>query len=705
MRCTPRSIVLCASIAAAASAAAAALAPAGLLADEGMWLFNRLPVKQLEERHGFAPAEGWALHLQRSAVRLSSGGSGSFVSPDGLVMTNHHVGSDALQKLSTKERNLLETGFLAKTRDEELRCPDLEILSLVEIADVTGRVNGAVPAGADAAAANKARREMMATIEKESKDATGLQSEAVTLYQGGEYHLYRYKRYAEVRLVMAPETSIAFYGGDVDNFEFPRHDLDICFFRVYEDGKPAKVERHLRWSPKGTRDGDLVFVAGHPGSTRRLNTVDHFRFLRDLEYPSRLATLARREVTLEQLSIRGAEEARIARDELFGVQNSRKALRGVLAGLLDPAILTAKSAAEAELRARVAAEPKLGASLEDWSRIAQARRAFAQFYDEYQLLESARAFWSELFGKARTLVRLADEREKPNAERLPGYRESDMETLELNLYSPAPIYPQLERTTLADSLTQLAAYLGAEHPLARMILAGKAPIDRAAEIVGGTRLLDVEARRELAKGGKAAVAASADPMIALARTVDPYARAARRKFEDLVQGVEREAYGNISRAVFAIKGTEVYPDATFTLRLAFGVVKGWNEAGQDVPAFTTMGEAFAKHDAHEGKEPFKLPESWLEARDRIDPRTPFNFVSTADIIGGNSGSPVVDRRGELVGIIFDGNIHSLVLDISYTEEKARAVSVDSRAILEALRKVYGASALADELEGKPRGAR
>jgi hypothetical protein len=673
-------------------------------ADEGMWLFNRLPLKTLKERHGFVPPEGWAENLLRAAVRLSSGGSGAFVSPDGLVMTNHHVGSDSIQKLSTPERNLMETGFTARSREEELLCPDVEIIALVEIVDVTQRVTAAVPPGADAAAAGKAKREAMAMIEQESKDQTGYQSEVVTLYQGGEYHLYRYKRYDEVKLVMAPEVDIAFFGGDVDNFEFPRHDLDVCFFRVYDKGKPARIEHFVRFSEKGVRDGDLVFVAGHPGSTRRLNTVDHFRFLRDVEYPSTLATLARREISLQQFSLRGEEAERIARDDLFSIQNSRKALRGVLLGLLSPEILQQKAADEAELRGKVAADSKLGASQEDWSRIAEARRSFLEFHDEYQLLERGRGFWSQLFGFARTLVRLAEENEKPNAERLPGYRDSDRETLERNLYSPAPIFPALETWMLADSLTALATGLGAEHPLSKMVLAGRSPQDRAEEIISGTKLLAVDARKEAAAAGKKGIESSKDPLIALARTVDPYARAVRRKYEDFVQAVEREAYANISKAVFAVRGTSVYPDATFTLRLAFGTVKGWPEGGQEVRYYTTIGEAFEKHEAHGGKEPFRLPASWVAARDKVDPSTPFNFVSTADIIGGNSGSPVVDRDGKVVGIIFDGNIHSLVLDISYTDEKARAISVDTRAIVEALRKIYGASDLADEVTGRGRGA-
>src|SRR5262245_11202899 len=438
-----------------------ALLPAGAArADEGMWLFNDLPLKQLQEKHGFTPPAGWAERIQRAAVRLSSGGSGSFISPDGLVLTNHHVGADCLQKLSTREKNLMETGFVAQSQKDEVRCPDLEVIALEEILDVTSRVNSAVAAGADPAAANKARREMMATIEKESKDQTGLQSEVVVLYQGGQYQLYRYRRYDDVRLVMAPEMDIAFFGGDVNNFEFPRFDLDICFFRVYQNGKAARIENYLPVEPRGVKEGELVFVAGHPGRTQRLYTVDHLRFLRDVEYPAHLASLYRREIALSQLSIQGEEEARIARDELFGVQNSRKALRGIEAGLFDPEVFRRKLRDEAELRARAAADEKLGAQPADWSRIAAGRAAFRDFYDEYQLLEGGRGFWSSLFVIGRTLVRLADEKEKPNAERLPGFRESDRETLELNLYSPAPIYPQLEKVMLGDSLTYLATGLG-----------------------------------------------------------------------------------------------------------------------------------------------------------------------------------------------------------------------------------------------------
>ena len=691
-----RRFVMPARIACAAALCALAI-PAPLPADEGMWLFNALPAERLKARHGFAPSAEWTNRVMRSACRLSSGGSGSFISPDGLVLTNHHVGASVLLKLSTPERNLLKEGFVARTRAEELACPDLEIIALAQIEDVTARVNAAVPAGADAAAAFEARRTAIARIEQESQDATGMKSEVVMLYRGGLYHLYRYARYDEVTLVMAPEEAIAFFGGDRDNFEFPRFDLDICIFRVRKDGVPARIEHYLPIRRAPLAEGELVFVAGHPGSTQRLFTLDHMRFLRDVEMPFRLTELNRREVAMQQFSMRTAENARVARDDLFGVQNSRKAIRGILSGLLDPPVLAAKAAGEAALRARVAADPSLGASIDDWDAIARGLEALRGFYGEYQALETGLAFWSRLYGHALTLVRLAAEKEKPNEERLPGYRESDMPTLELKLYSPAPISPALEQAKLAHSLAVFATAFGGEHPLVRTVLAGKSPEARAAELARGTALGGAGARREIAAGGGAAIKASADPMIVLARTVDPYARAVRKRYEDLYQSVERESYGRIASALFAIHGTSVYPDATYTLRLAYGTVKGTTDLGMPVPFATTIGGAFERSDAAGGRDPYELPPRWLAARGRLALQTPFNFICTADIIGGNSGSPVLDRDANVVGVIFDGNLDSLIWDIVYVEDPGRAVAVAAPAILEALAKVYGADALLREL--------
>ena len=665
-------------------------------ADEGMWLFTNPPKQQLKERYGFDVTDAWLEHVQKSSVRFNSGGSGSFVSEDGLVLSNHHVGADTLQKISSKEKDYLKLGFYARTLAEEIKAPDLELNVLMSIEDVTARVNAAVKSDASDEEAFKARRAVMAEIEKESQDKTGLRSDVVTLYQGGLYHLYRFKRYTDVRVVFAPEQQIAFFGGDPDNFEYPRYCLDVCFFRAYENGKPAKIEHYLKWSPTGTKDGDLTFVSGHPGRTSRLLALSEFEYTRDCRLPKTLERLNRMEVLLTAFSARSQENARRAKDELFGVQNSRKATVGRLAGLLDPALMGEKAAKERKLREFAASRDEFKDVVAAWDRIATAQKVIAENARAYNLLEGGGAFHSELFGIGRTLLRAAEERPKPNGERLREFVESGKESLELALFSDKPIYNDLEELMLADSLTYFAAELGATNKTVSAVLAGKSPRARAAELVGQTRLKDVSVRRQLYEGGKAAVDASNDPMIALARLVDEESRALRKIVEN--QGeAKQQAHAAIARARFALEGTNTYPDATFTLRLAYGAVKGYAESGKTIPAHTVYSGLYERAKEQEERPPFDLPKIWTDRKSRLDLKTPFNFVSTADIIGGNSGSPVIDRKAEFVGIIFDGNIQSLVLDFSYTDNEARAVSVDSRGIMEALKKVYRTDKLVTEL--------
>jgi hypothetical protein len=678
-----------------------ALAPAAR-SDEGMWAFNNLPLKHLKEKYGFEPTAEWIDHVRLAAVRFNSGGSGSFVSADGLVMTNHHVGADTLQKLSTAEHDYYKEGFLARTREEEPKAPDLELNVVDSIEDVTDRVNAEVREGLSDADAEAARRRAIAAIEKESLEKTGLRSDVVKLYQGGQYQLYRYKTYTDVRLVFAPEFDIAFFGGDPDNFEFPRYCLDVCFFRAYEDGKPAQVKHHLAWSKDGTKEGDLIFVAGNPGRTSRLNTVAHLEYLRDVAFPFLLEYLHDREAALKAYSARGPEQARQAKEELFSIQNSRKARTGGLGGLKDPSIMRRKRANEEALRSRIASDPARRARYAGaWDKVAEAQQAAAEVLLPYNFLEMGRAFDSDLFRIARTLVRLADEDAKPNAERLREYQEAGRKPLELALYSSAPIYPEFEVFKIAHALEYWRERMP-DHPLVKEVFRGRTAAEVAKSLVEGTKLADVETRRKIAAGGAAGISGSDDAMIALARLVDSAAREARKAREDRVEGVESAAYGQIAKAMFEEYGDTVYPDATFTLRLAFGTVAGYEVDGNPVPAYTTIGGAFEHAAAHGNVEPYQLPKSWFEARDagRLKLDTPFNFVSTADIIGGNSGSPVVDRAGELVGIIFDGNIQSLVLDFAYDDQVARAVSVDCRAIVEALRSVYNATELLQELIGK-----
>ncbi len=672
------------------------IAPSGSFADEGMWLYNDPPRAQLKERYGFDITDTWLEHLQKSSVRFNSGGSGEFVSADGLILSNHHVGADTLQKVSTKENDYLKKGFYAATLADEIKAPDLELNVLMSIEDVTARVNAAVKPGGSDEESFKQRRAVMAEIEKESKDKTGQRSDVVTLYQGGLYHLYRFKRYTDVRVVFAPEQQIAFFGGDPDNFEFPRFDLDVCFFRAYEDGKPARIQHYLKWSQAGTREGDLVFVSGHPGRTSRLFTMAELEYVRDAQMPRALQRLFRMEVVLNSYSERSQENARRAKDDLFGVQNSRKARKGGLAGLLDPALFGKKAAAEKALREKLGSREDLKDALTSYERIAAAQKVIAENARSYSLLESGSAFNSELFSIARTLLRASVERAKPNGERLREFNEAAQESLELDLFSDKPIYTDLEELKLTDSLTYLAEEMGVTSPLVQKVLAGKSPTACAVELIQGTKVRDVAFRKKLYEGGATAVDAANDPMIALARSVDAEARALRAIIE--AQGeAKQQAHARISKARFAIEGTGSYPDATFTLRLAFGTVKSFEEGGKQIAAHTTIAGLYERAAEQEYRSPFDLPKSWLDAKPKLNLQTPFNFVSTADIIGGNSGSPVVDRQGEFVGIIFDGNIQSLVLDFVYSDVQARAVSVDSRGILEALRNVYHADKLVSEL--------
>jgi hypothetical protein len=675
--------------------------------DEGMWLFNNPPFKELKEKYQFEPTPQWLEHLQKSSVRFNSGGSGSFVSATGLCITNHHVGLDTLQKASSEKVNYVRDGFYAKTQKDEIKATDLELNVLMSIEDVTTRVNGAVKPDMTSEKAADARKAAIAAIEKESKEKTGLRSDVVTLYEGGVYNLYRYKRYDDVRVVFAPEQQAAFYGGDPDNFEYPRFDLDICIFRAYENGQPAKPEHYLKWNSKGPADGELTFVSGHPGKTDRQLTTDELSDTRDHEVPYILNALNRREVFLTAFAARTLENGRRVREDLFGIQNSRKAFDGVQRALLDPEIWSSIAAREKKLRDGIVADAKWQSAVSAYDKIKQAQAETAKILPVYHYFETSRgkatasyraprSFYSALFKYARRLLRAGDERPKPNGERFPEFRDSNRESLELDLFSTEPIYDDVEQTTLTDSLTDMATAFGVSDPLVRQVLAGKSPADRAAELVKGTKLKDVALRKQLYAGGASAVTAAHDPMIELARLVDGPARVARKVFEAQDE-IKQQAYAELAKARFAIEGTSNYPDATFTLRLAYGAVRGYEENGKPVSALTNFAGLYQRSAEHKDQPPFDLPKRWIDRKAKLNPNTPFNFISDADIIGGNSGSPVVNKANEFVGIIFDGNIQSLALDVAYSDKQARSVSVDSAAIIEALRNVYDAQPLVDEL--------
>jgi len=668
-------------------------------ADEGMWLYNAPPKDRIKAKYGFEVTQEWLDHVRLSSVRFNNGGSGSFVSADGLTFTNHHVGAGCVQQLSTEGRDYIKTGFYARTQAEEAKCPNLELNELVGIEDVTDKINAGVKPEMSAAEAGQAQRAAMSQVEKDCTTATGLRCDVVTFYSGQVYNLYKYKKYTDVRLVFAPEFDIAFFGGDPDNFTYPRYDLDITFFRVYEDGKPAHLDHYLQWSRTGVKDGDLIFVSGHPGSTGRLLTMAQVEFLRDVQYPMVLKLFERRVALLQDFSKQSEENARIAKEDIFGLQNSQKAITGYQSGLLDKAIMEAKTTDEAKLHAAFKADPKNGGAADPWEAIAQAIKVQRSIYPDLTFLERLRGFNSRLAQTARVLVRAAAEKPKPNAERMREFRDSGLPSLEQQLFSTEPIYKNLETVQLSDSLSEMQDSLGKDNPDVQKVLQGKTPADAAKDMIANTKLDDVAVRKQLYEGGQAAIDASTDPLIVAMRAIDPSARAARKQFEDKVESVVRVDGTLIAKARFTQSGFTQPPDATFTLRLSYGTVKGYPENGKAIPFATNMGGAYEHAAEHNNQAPYNLPDSWMKSKAKLDLKTPLNFVSTVDIIGGNSGSPTVNQKGEVVGIIFDGNIESLPWNFAYSDVQGRAVSVDSRGIQQALRNIYGATALADELLG------
>jgi hypothetical protein len=673
--------------------AAALLCPA-VRSDEGMWTFDNPPLKQLQEKYNFTPTTQWLDHLRLACVRLNDGGSGSFVSAHGLLLTNHHVALGQLQKNSTAEHDYVRDGFYATTAEEEMKSPDLEVNVLMSMENVTERVNNAVKSAKNEDEQFAKRKATIAEIERESTEKTGLRSDVVTLYQGGEYWLYRYKKYTDVRLVFAVEQQAAFYGGDPDNFTYPRYDLDMALFRVYENGKPIDSKDHLKWNPKGAGDGELVFVSGHPGSTQRSDTLARLEIDRDEITPTLIRVFKRRIATLQDYSARGPEQARQATTIIFGLQNSLKVFEGRQKGLQDPHLMEKKRADEAEFRAKINANPEWKKEYGSaWDTVAKAvqtakPRVKEQFY---------RSMDSQLAGLAVNVVTYVAEVKKPDGERLPGFHDAQLESLKVRLFSRAPVYKELEIARMSSALADDQKAMGADDPWVKAVLNGKTPQQAAKEMVEGTKIDDAALRKSLVDGGQAAVDASTDPMIVMARRIDPIRREQIKWFEDNVQSVEQRAGEQLGRARFAAYGKNTYPDATFTLRLSYGQVKGYPMNGTEAPYKTTMYGLYDRSASFDNKEPFDLPKRYADGRDKLDLTTPFDFVTTNDIIGGNSGSPVVNRNGDIVGLIFDGNIESLVGDFVYEETTNRAVAVHTGAMTEAMKKLYGAQKLVDEM--------
>lgn len=671
---------------------------AGAMADEGMWTLDHLPVKQLQQRYAFTPSPQWISLIQHATVRLAEGCSGSFVSADGLVMTNHHCANGCLSQLSKGGHNYMADGYVAAKPEDEPKCPDVELNQLESITDVTAQVNAATN-GKSGAGRIKAERAVNSKIEEQcvAGDPKTWRCDVITLYHGGRYALYKYRRYQDVRLVFAPEQSIAFFGGDPDNFNFPRYDLDVTFFRAYVDGKPAKTTQFLKFAPQGPKAGELTFVVGNPGSTERRTPWLQLANMRDNVLIPFYGYLSDLRGVLWQYSRAGAQQAKEAQDMLFGIDNTLKVFKGRLQTLTDETFIQAKQKEDAALRDWIAADParraKYGAP---WADLAKAQQRGEELQDRYTMIAGGRGFGvgTRLFADAMTLVRGAAQRAKPDAERLPMFRNANLPAVEQSLEADVPVYPEYEKTMMAWSMEKMRQILGADDAFVHQTLGKRSPDELARQLVDGTRLADPKVRKQLWDGGEKAIAASTDPMIAFVRGIEPTATKLRKQYEDEVQAPTTRADEAIAQARFARDGASTYPDATFTLRLSYGKVVGWKEGDHQVPPFTDFAGAYARAT---GADPFKLPDSWIRAKGSLDLSTPFDFVTDNDIIGGNSGSPVIDRDGRAVGLIFDGNIHSIGGDYTYDGSNNRAVAVDTAALLEAVRKVYRLPRLADEL--------
>jgi V8-like Glu-specific endopeptidase len=670
--------------------AASILASGAARADEGMWTFDAFPAAKMRADYGWAPDQAWLDKVRASAVRLTGGCSASFVSPQGLILTNHHCVATCVEQNSTASNNILEKGFTARTRNDEIKCAGQQAEVVTAIGDVTGQVKAAV-GKATGEAAVKARTAVIAGIEKAGcPDTATTRCQVVSLYGGGQYRLYTYRKYSDVRLVWVPEAQAAQFGGDPDNFNFPRYSMDAAFLRAFENGRPVATPSHLEWSPRAPKDGETTFVVGNPGSTQRMFTSEQLAFQRELAVPISVTTYSELRGRLIAAMASDPAKAREGAETLGGIENSLKVLIGRQKALNDPAFVSRLFTAEAQLKQRSQANPAIG---NPWGDIAKAVDEHRGFYvaDRFSLPSG------DLFNYAMSLVRIAAERRKPAAERLPGYSDSALPLVEKRLLDPRPIYPWLDRLMMEWSLSKSREYLGADHPQVRVLLGKESPEALAARLVAGTRLADPAVRKALLEGGPAAIAASKDPMIVYARSIDANDRALQKRYDEQVDAPLTAAQSKLADARFAAYGDTVYPDATFTLRISYGKVQGWTESGRRVPTRTTLGGTFERAT---GYKPFDLPPAFIANRRRIDMGATYDFVTTNDIIGGNSGSPVIDREGKVIGAAFDGNIHSLGGNYGYDGTLNRTVVVSADAVDEALRNIYPAPHILAELRGR-----
>ncbi len=668
-----------------------------LAAEEGMWPLNQIPQETIENTYGIQLTPAWIEHVQKASLRVSLGGSASFVSSTGLFITNHHVGARAIYNLSTDGNDLLTNGFYAKTPNEELPCPNCYVDQLISMEDVTGDIQAKIHIEDSIEMQEQAKSRAILDIQQQAQERTGLQPEVVSLYQGARYTLYLYRRYTDIRLVMAPEKAIAFFGGDPENFEYPRYALDMAFFRVYDQGHPLHSPDFFTWSTDGPKEGGPLFVSGNPGKTRRMFTAAHLSFLDSIELPLRLYTLQQRKKTLNTFSQISPEQKRIALQDLFQIENSLKVVENVQQGLASrlwgwkkSPILQAKEIEEQKLFTQVSPQP--------WQNLAHALQQAKNYYPAYMILEGSLSNYSLPYQWAKCFVRLARELPLPQSERLKEFGETELPALSRFLLSPEPVYPNLEEAKMADSFRHVKKILGRTHPVTQIVFADHSATERAHELIQATKLFSLAFRQELYLHPET-IDTTQDPLLQLARALDPYARKLRIQKETELDHVANESYTKIAQTLFQLYGDHIYPDATFTLRLSFGSMRGY---GQIAPTTQLQG-AFQSAQTHRNQEPYQLPNSWIARKSFLDLATPFNFISTNDIIGGNSGSPVINAQGEFVGLIFDGNQESILWDYRFDDRQGRAISVHSQAILQVLEKVYQAEALVEEIRRSSSG--
>ena len=664
-------------------------------ADEGMWTFNNFPSATVAKKYGFGPSQQWLDHVRLASLRIAGGCSASFISPHGLVMTNYHCVVNCVKALSTAQENFVQTGFITHNAADERKCPDFELDQLTKISDVTSEVHGAL-AGETGEASVLALRAETAKLEQSCGSDPQIRCDLVSLYHGGIYDLYHYKKYTDVRLVFAPQYEIGFFGGDPDNFNFPRFDFDIGLIRAYENDQPVESTDYLHWSKDGSKDGQLVFVSGNPGGTSRELTVSQLEFERDTELPATVPWVSEYRGLLEQFVATGPDQTREAKEPLFFVENAFKVYYGREQALLDPEFFAIKVGQQKELRDAVAAHSNLASDASAWDDLQKVQDELAKLFARHHAMDDNYFFRRGLLADAIELVRIPEERAKPNGERLPEYTDQRLAEMKQSLLAPVPVYKDLVEVGLAYGFSVVRRDLGESDPFVRKMLGDESPEQLAHRLAAGTHLDDVKVREELFNGGQAAIDASTDPMIQFAKLIDPDLRAVRKQYEAEIDAPTRAAAQKIAKARFAIYGASIYPDATFTARLSYGTVKGFdNGQGKFIEPYTTMAGLFKRAN---GAPPFALPESWLSAKSSLKLETPMNLCTTNDIIGGNSGSPLIDQNGDIVGLIFDGNIFSLGGDYAYDPKQNRAVAVDSRALLEGLRQVYHLDRIVEEIE-------